>query len=120
MSPLFQAAARSATSVRASSTTGGRRGAGMGDLGFRKMGCGRPGARRVRPLRRPAGGGPGRVAGMDIGEVTQEKIESRPRLVSSGSTGRRDGGDTRRHHQLATLSADRYLELDPAGTGELS
>ena len=94
----------------------------LGALGFGTLGLGQ--ARYAAEFAHSGDlrvGDPVRVAGMDIGAVTQEKIESDHVLVSFRID--RDvelGGDTRATIKLATLLGGRYLELTPAGTGELS
>jgi phospholipid/cholesterol/gamma-HCH transport system substrate-binding protein len=65
-------------------------------------------------------GDPVRVAGMDVGEVTKEEIESDHVLVSFRiERGVELGADTHATIKLATLLGGRYLELSPAGGGEL-
>ena len=66
-------------------------------------------------------GDPVRVAGMDIGQITAEKLEFDHVLVSFRlDRGVQVGADSSAAIKLATLLGGRYLELTPAGTGELS
>lgn len=65
-------------------------------------------------------GDPVRVAGMDIGEVTKAGLEGDHVLIAFRI--QRDikvGADSTASIKLATLLGGRYLELTPAGGGEL-
>ncbi|HEX4252489.1 MAG TPA: MCE family protein [Pseudonocardia sp.] len=93
----------------------------LGTLGFGALGLGQS---RYRAEFAQAGdlrpGDPVRVAGMDIGEITSTGLEGDHVLVSFRI--QRDikvGADSTASIKLATLLGGRYLELTPAGTGEL-
>jgi len=61
-----------------------------------------------------------RVAGMDVGQVTDTRLEYDHVLVSFRVDRRvRLGADTVAAIKLATLLGSRYLELHPAGTRQL-
>lgn len=65
-------------------------------------------------------GDPVRVAGLDIGQVTAAALEGDHVLVSFRiNRDVRLGRDTTAMIKMATLLGGRYLELDPAGAGEL-
>jgi len=61
-----------------------------------------------------------RVAGMEVGQITDTRLEYDHVLVSFRiDRGVRLGADTTAAIKLATLLGSRYLELKPAGTGQL-
>jgi len=65
-------------------------------------------------------GDPVRVAGMDVGQITAEALEADHVLVSFRvDRAVKVGADSTASIKLATLLGGRYLELSPAGGGEL-